>query len=378
VSFTLDTKYREVLEEARVVATSVEHLAIEADAMSTVHPGMLEALRASELPRLMVPAAYGGRFEQVDPLAVVVAREAVMGVSSHLDSLLALQGIGSFAVSVGGNEAQRAEWLPKVARAETLAALALTEPEAGSDLKSLTTTVRTEGDELVLDGRKDFISNAGAAGFYTALAREGEGYTLVLVPADTPGVTVEPTPELISPHVLGDVTFDAVRLPASARLGAGGDGFELVLATLAVFRASVAGAALGLAEAALTEAHRHAWEREQFGKPLAKLGAVTEMLADSWTEIEAARLLTYSAGERARENPRAALTISSMAKLTASETACRVVDRGIQIMGRFGLVRDSKMERLYRQARPIRIYEGSSEVLRVSISRAFGSEGFGA
>lgn len=377
MSFTLDTEYRAVLEEAREVAASVEHLAIEADAMSTVHPAMLEALRASELPRLMVPAAYGGRFEQVDPLAVCVAREAVMGISSHLDSLLALQGVGSFAISVGGSDEQRAEWLPKVARAEVLAALALTEPEAGSDLKSLTTTVRAEGEELVLAGRKAFISNAGAAGFYTVLAREGEGYTLVLVPADTPGVSVEPTPELISPHVLGDVAFAEVRLPASARLGAGGDGFDLVLATLAVFRASVAGAALGLAEAALAEAHRHAWEREQFGKPLAKLGAVTEMLADSWTEIEAARLLTYAAGERAREDPRAALTRSSMAKLLASETACRVVDRGIQIMGRFGLVRDSKMERLYRQARPMRIYEGSSEVLRVSIARSFGAEGFG-
>jgi acyl-CoA dehydrogenase len=370
VSFTLDTEYRAVLEEAREVAASVEHLAIEADAMSTVHPAMLEALRASELPRLMVPAAYGGRFEQVDPLAVCVAREAVMGTSSHLDSLLALQGVGSFAISVGGTDEQRAEWLPKVARAEVLAALALTEPEAGSDLKSLTTTVRAEGEELVLEGRKACISNAGAAGFYTVLAREGEGYTLVLVPADTAGVSVEATPELISPHVLGDVAFEEVRLPASARLGAGGDGFDLVLATLAVFRASVAGAALGLAEAALTEAHRHAWEREQFGKPLAKLGAVTEMLADSWTEIEAARLLTYAAGERAREDPRAALTRSSMAKLLASETACRVVDRGIQIMGRFGLVRDSKMERLYRQARPMRIYEGASEVLRLGISRA--------
>ncbi len=376
MSFALDTPYKEVLEEARTVASSVEHLAAEADAMSTVHPGMLEALRAAELSSLMVPAAYGGRFEQVDPLAVCVAREALMGVSSHLDSLLALQGIGSFAISVGGSEEQRAEWLPRVARAEVLAALALTEPEAGSDLKGLTTTVRVDGEELVLEGRKAFISNAGAAGFYTVLAREGEDFTLVLVPADTPGVKITPTPELISPHVLGDIVFDAVHLPASARLGAGGDGFELVLATLAVFRASVAGAALGLAEAALTEAHDHAWGREQFGKPLAKLGAVTEMLAASWTEIEAARLLTYSAGERARENPRAALTRSSMAKLTASETACRVVDRGVQIMGRFGLVHDSKMERLYRQARPMRIYEGSSEVLRVSIARAFGSEGF--
>jgi len=177
-----------------------------------------------------------------------------------------------------------------------------------------------------------------------------------------------------APHVLGDVHFDNVRLAADARLGQAGQGMDLVLATLGVFRVSVAGAAVGLAQAALEEAVRHTRTREQFGRPLARLGAVAQMLADSWTEIEMARLLTYRAASLAKENPAASLHHSSMAKLAASEMASRVVDRCVQMMGRFGLIRDSKIERLYRQARPMRIYEGASEVLRLGIARQLTEE----
>lgn len=370
MSFALQPIHLEIQREARELAKGVSHLAAEADELSTVHQGMLEALRASGLSGLMVPAAHGGRFERVDPLAVCVTREALMASSAHLDSLFALQGIGSYAISVGGTPQQRERWLPQVASAQTLAALALTEPDTGSDLKGLATTLTERDGELELTGEKAFISNAGAAGVYTVLAREGDGLTLVLVPADAPGVSIAPTPELIAPHVLGEVSFDSVRLPAQARLGERGAGLDLVLGTLAVFRVSVAGAAVGLAEAALAETLRHARSRTQFGKPLSQLGAVAQMLADSATEIEMARLLAYSAAERAGLDAAAALPRSSMAKLAATETAGRVVDRGVQIMGRFGLVRNSKIERLYRQARPMRIYEGSSEVLRVSIARS--------
>ena len=164
------------------------------------------------------------------------------------------------------------------------------------------------------------------------------------------------------------VSFDEVMLPASARLGQSGKGLNLVLATLGVFRVSVAGAAVGLAQAALEEAVRHTRTRVQFGRPLARLGPVAQMLADSWTEIEMARLLTYNAASQAKQDPSASLHYSSMAKLAASEMASRVVDRCVQMMGRFGLIRDSKIERLYRQARPMRIYEGASEVLRLGIS----------
>jgi acyl-CoA dehydrogenase len=217
-------------------------------------------------------------------------------------------------------------------------------------------------------------ANAGSAGFYVVFAKEETGFSTVLVPADADGITVTPTPELIAPHVLGDVHFDGVLVSEDARLGKPGAGMELVLATLGIFRVSVAGAAVGLAQAALEEAVRHTRTRIQFGRPLARLGPVAQMLADCWTEIEMARLLAYRAASMARTDPGATLQHSSMAKLAASEMASRVVDRCVQMMGRFGLVRDSKIEKLYRQARPMRVYEGASEVLRLGIARQLTEE----
>jgi acyl-CoA dehydrogenase len=356
------------------LACTVAPFAAEADAMSTVDPRMLEALREARLCELLVPTAYGGRSTDLDPLAIALVRERLMATSSHVDSLFALQGIGSYAITVGGDDRLREQWLPRVARLESLAALALTEPEAGSDLKSVTTELVGGDGGLVIRGTKSFISNAGSAAFYSVLAREADGHSMVFVPADAPGVTVTPTPELAAPHVLGDVVFDDVKIQPEHRLGLAGHGFDVVLSTLAIFRLSVAGASLGLAQAALEEAVRHAAGRSQFGRPLARHGAVAEMLADSWTELEAARLLTYRAGELARTDPRAALHHCSMAKLMASETAGRIVDRAVQIMGRWGLIRDSKIERLTRQARPMRIYEGGSQVLRLGIARALVDE----
>ena len=364
----LDQTYLAVIDEAREVARSVESWAMEADESSVVHQATVDALRASRLAELMVPSSHGGRFESVDPLAVCLAREALMKTSSHLDSLFALQGIGSYAISLAGTEDQRREWLPRVATCEVLAALALTEPVAGSDLKGVTTTVEVRDGDLVLNGQKSFISNAGSAGFYTTLAREGDGYSLVLVPADAQGLTVSASPEIIAPHVLGELTFNDVVLPASARLGEPGQAFRHVLATLSVFRISVAGAAVGLMEGALEEAVRHTRQREQFGRPLAKHGPVATLLADSWSDLEAARYLTYQTAAMAAKDPSETLDRSSLAKLNATEAASRVVDRCVQAMGRWGLIRGSKIEKYYRQARPMRIYEGASEVLRLGIA----------
>ena len=369
MNFDLDPEYLEYQREARELAQSIEHIAFEADAMNEIHPGILQALQESGMSSLMVPKQYGGRLDKIDPLAICVAREVFMGVSSHLDSLFALQGIGSYAITVAGSDEQRATWLPAIAKAEVLPALALTEPEAGSDLKAILTEIVPHEGGLLLNGSKAFISNAGSASFYVTFVKDGPGFSMVLVPADADGVSVTPTDELIAPHVLGDVEFKNVKLPTSARIGAAGTGLDLVLSTLSVFRVSVAGAAVGLAQAALEEAVRHTRSREQFGRPLSKLGPVSQMLADSWTEIEMARLLTYRAAFMARSEPAATLQHSSMAKLAASEMASKVVDRCIQMMGRFGLVKGSLMERLYRQARPMRIYEGSSEVLRTGIAR---------
>jgi len=371
----LEAPYASIRSEAVALGRQIEAHAVEADSSQTVHPEVLEALRASGLMALNVPAVYGGRFDQVDPLSICVVREVLMGICSQADSVFALQGIGSYPITLGGSDDQRSEWLPRVASGEVLAALGLTEAEAGSDLKNLKTTVEaTRGGDIVLNGHKTFISNAGAAGFYSILAREGAVLSMFLVPADCPGLSTRPGPELGAPHVIGDVELRDVRLPASARLGEEGGGLALALSTLAVFRVSVAAAAVGLAQAALEAATRHARQREQFGRPLIRLGPVAGLLADSWADVESARLLTYEAARLAREDPLAHIEHSSLAKMAATEAASRVVDRCVQAMGRWGLVKDTRIERCYRQARPMRIYEGASEVLRLGIARQLSRE----
>lgn len=374
MDFELDPHYRLIQDQARKLARAVEGFAAEADEMSEVHSGVLAELRRSGLCALMVPEEFGGQAGRPDPLAICLVREALMGTSSHADSLFALQGIGSYAITLAGSAEQRATWLPRVGTAEVLAALAITEEAVGSDVKNIATTATRTADALIVRGTKSFISNGGAAGFYLVLCREEGDYSMILVPADTPGVSVTPTPEIIAPHVLGEIHFDNVRLPADARLGRPGQGMDLVLATLGVFRVSVAGAAVGLAQAALEEAVRHTRTRVQFGRPLVRLGPVAQLLADSWTEIEMARLLTYRAASAAVRDSAAALPQSSMAKLAATEAASRVVDRCVQVMGRFGLVRNTKIEKFYRQARPMRIYEGASEVLRLGIASQLTKE----
>lgn len=369
----LEPRHLELRDRARDLAGRCAPLADRADESDSVDAEVRDLLGASGLAAIQVPAAYGGHFEDLDPLAVTVVREHLAAQSSHLDSLFAMQGIGSYAISVGGSEELRARWLPRVATMEAVAALALTEPEVGSDLKALTTTITADGDDLVVTGVKSFITNGGDASYYCVLGKEEvdgrTGYSLVLVPADTPGVSWTRPHQIIAPHVLADITFDAARVPAANRLGLPGKGFALVLATLATFRVSVAGAAIGTAQAALDDSLSHTVERTQFGGPLARLGPVPQMLAMSWTEIEMARAFTYQVARAATADAAGNLHLSSMAKIGATEVAGRVVDRAVQVMGRFGLVRGSRIERLYRAARPMRVYEGATEVLLDALSK---------
>ncbi len=301
--FELPQKYLDLREEARSLAAACADIAARADEADRFDPDVRERLVASGLTSVVVDAEYGGRFDRVDSLAVTVVREALAFESAHLDSMFAMQGIGSFAVSVGGSDSIRKQWLPKVAALEAIGALALTEPEVGSDLRAITTTLVEKDGELVVNGHKSFITNAGDADFYSVLCREGEAYSLVLVPADTAGITVTSPHQIIAPHVLGDVVLENVRVPLDHRLGEPGKGFKLMLATLATFRVSVAGAAVGLAQASLEEALRHATGRIQFGVPLAQLGPVPSKLAESWVEIEMARAMTYQAAAAAAQDP---------------------------------------------------------------------------
>jgi len=367
--FELPHHYVDLQAEARALATACEDIAARADEADRFDPDVRERLASSGLCRIVVASEYGGRFERVDSLAVTVVREVLASVSTHLDSMFGMQGVGSFAVSLAGSDAVRKQWLPQVATLEAVAAIGLTEPEVGSDLRAITTTVQERDGELVVSGHKSFITNAPDASFFVILAKEGEEYSLVLVPADAPGVTVTSPHQVIAPHVMGDVVLDRVRVPIDHRIGEPGTGFRLMLSTLATFRVSVAGASVGLAEAALREAVGHATTREQFGMPLARLGGVPASLATCWVEIETARAMTYRAAAAAARDPMAGLHLSSIAKVAATEAAGRVVDRCVQVMGRFGLVRGGAIERFYREARPMRIYEGSTEVILDSLAK---------
>src|SRR5215207_8082125 len=200
--FELPQRYRDLQEEARALAVAVRDVAERADEADHVDPDVRQRLRDSGLSAVVVPEEYGGRFPTVDSLAVTVIREALAGESAHLDSLFAMQGIGSYAISVSGSDPVRKRWLPAVGALDALAALALTEPDVGSDLKAVTTTIESDGDELVVTGRKSFITNAGDADFYCVLGREGDGYSLVLVPTDTTGLAVEHPHQILAPHVL--------------------------------------------------------------------------------------------------------------------------------------------------------------------------------
>lgn len=371
--FELPEKYRKLAQEARAVAEQVAPLAEQADEADHFDPDVRRILTESGLATVAVPERFGGRWPEVDSLAVTVVREQLAYESAHADSMFCMQGIGSYGLAQAGHPDVQEKWLPAVAKLEAVAALGLTEPEVGSDLRAISTTIEADGDGLRVTGHKSFITNAGDADFYTMLGTEmidgKKEYSLVLVPADAPGVTVTHPHQIIAPHVLGDVIMDSVEVPVSHRIGAPGKGFGLVLATLSTFRVSVAGAAVGVAQAALDEATRHAASREQFGVPLAQLGGIPAQLASSWADIEMARALTYRAAAASARDARANLYLSSLAKAGATEAAGRVVDRCVQIMGRYGITRGTKIERLYREARPLRIYEGATEVIYDSLAK---------
>jgi acyl-CoA dehydrogenase len=370
MDFELEPQLAALRDRARAVAAAIAPIAGEVDASSNLDTRVLGALADSQLTRLTVPEMYGGETAEVDPLAICVVREQLAAGSNQLDALFALQGIGSYAITLAGSLDQRLTWLPRVASLEAIAALAITEPDAGSDIRSIRCTLSTDSPEWLIQGEKAFISNAGVASFYTTLVQDNGRLSLFLLPADARGLAVASSPELIAPHILGDLRLTNVSVTAADRIGEAGRGLDYVSATLSVFRASVGAAAVGLAQRALDVAVEHARTRRQFGKTLGEQGAVAGLLADSWAEIEMARLLVYQSAWLARADPLRALPRTSMAKLAATEVAGRVVDRCVQIMGRFGLIHGSVMERLYRQARPMRIYEGASEVLRTVVARS--------
>ncbi|HKY60844.1 MAG TPA: acyl-CoA dehydrogenase family protein, partial [Gemmatimonadota bacterium] len=281
--------------------------------------------------------------------------------------------LGSTPIILGGAPALRERWLPAVASGEAMAAFAMTEPEAGSDVASMATSARRDGEGWILDGVKTFISNAGIADFYTVFAstdpgRGHKGIACFVVPAHADGLVFEGPQVLSAPHPLGTIRFDGCRVPADSRVGDEGQGFKLGLATLDRLRATVAAAACGMAARALDEALAHAVERRQFGKPLAEFQLVQEKLARMAIDLAAARLLTYrTAWEKDRGAERVTLE-AAMAKAFATEAAQRIVDDAVQILGGRGVLAEHPVDRLYRSIRALRIYEGTTEIQHLVIA----------
>jgi acyl-CoA dehydrogenase len=324
--------------------------------------------------RWCVPQAFGGALPELDSRALVVARETLARHDGLADFAFAMQGLGSGAITLAGSDALKARWLPQVARGEAIAAFALSEPDAGSDVAALACAARDDGDAWVLDGEKTWISNGGIADFYCVFARTGEapgtrGISAFVVPADTPGLQIVERIAVVAPHPLARLRFSGCRVPKDHRLGTAGEGFKLAMRTLDIFRASVAGAALGFARRALDEALAWSAQREMFGSRLADLQLTQATLGDMATDIDAAALLTYRAAWLRDVRGVRTTREAAMAKLTATENAQRVIDRALQLHGGRGVQVGSVVESLYREIRALRIYEGASEVQRLIIGK---------
>jgi acyl-CoA dehydrogenase len=311
---------------------------------------------------------------ELDVRSLCLAREALAYCGGLPDFAFAMQGLGSGAVSLFGTAAQRDALLPRVVSGQTITAFALSEPDAGSDVAALTTTARRDGDVYVLDGVKTWISNGGIADAYTVFARTGEapgarGLSAFLVHADNPGLRVAERIALIAPHPLATLSFEGCVVPADHMIGAPGDGFKVAMATLDVFRSTVGAAALGFARRALDETLARVSSRQLFGAPLANLQLVQGQLAEMALAVDTAALLVYRAAWAKDSGAERVTREAAMAKLHATEAAQRVVDSAVQLHGALGVTSGHPVERLYREVRALRIYEGASEVQQVIIAR---------
>ncbi|AMS44633.1 acyl-CoA dehydrogenase family protein (plasmid) [Aminobacter sp. NyZ550] len=335
---------------------------------------LVAALGQAGILRHCVPAAFGGASDVIDSRSLCLIRETLAYADGLADFAFAMQGLGTGAISLSGTDELKQAILPKIARGELISAFALTEPEAGSDVAAMSTSARRDGDTYVLDGEKVFISNGGIADVYTVFARTGEapgtrGISAFVVYADTPGFSIAERIETIAPHPLARVRFDDCRIPASQLLGEPGEGFKIAMRTLDIFRPSVAAAALGFARRALDEAVAHARSRKMFGATLADLPTAQSTLGEMATAIDAASLLTVRTAWRRDVQKLPITREAAMAKMTATENAQWVIDQALQLFGGRGVRVGEITERLYREIRALRIYEGATEVQKLIIGR---------
>jgi acyl-CoA dehydrogenase len=341
---------------------------------------LVAALGAAGLTRYCVKREYGGALDDFDARAICLIRETLAYHDGLADFSFAMQGLGSGAISLAGAPALQQHYLPRVARGEAIAAFALSEPEAGSDVAAMSCRAARAGGDYVLDGTKTWISNGGIADFYCLFARtdpgerrpdgatSASGISAFVVEAADPGFSVARRIEVNAPHPLAELKLEGCRIPAARMIGAPGEGFKIAMRTLDVFRSSVAAAATGFARRALAEAVAHAVKRRMFGKSLADFQLTQAALADMATAIDAATLLTYRAAWL-RDTGRPVTLAAAMAKMTATESAQQVIDRALQMFGGRGVERGSTVEKLYREIRSLRIYEGATEVQKLIIGR---------
>jgi acyl-CoA dehydrogenase len=316
-----------------------------------------------------------GDVEKIDVRTLALIRETLARHSGLADFAFAMQGLGAGPISFFGDDEQRKTWLPKTRSGKAIAAFSLSEPASGSDVANISTTARRDGNGFVIDGEKTWISNGGIADFYIVFARTGEapgarGLSAFVVEAGSPGLKVAERLNTIAPHPLARLRFEGCRVPASALIGRGGDGFKIAMATLDVFRTSVGAAALGFARRALDETLKRAAGRHLFGAPLGDLQMVQGHLADMALEIDAAALLIYRAAWTKDMGAARVTREAAMAKLFATEAAQRVIDNAVQIHGGDGVRSGHPVETLYREIRALRIYEGASDVQKIVIARS--------
>jgi alkylation response protein AidB-like acyl-CoA dehydrogenase len=335
---------------------------------------LVEAMAEAGLFKLFVPEELGGK--GVKALPICLAREQLAGVYCPADVTLAMQGLGSYPILLGGNEAQKIKYLTRIGTGEWLTTYALTEPEAGSDVSGIQSEAKETSDGFILNGMKRFISNGYAAQIAVVFAKtpaadNPQAISAFILEKGMPGLAVSKRMKMIAPHDLVELKFDNCFVPKENLLGKVGEGFKIAMKTLDVFRMSVGAAAIGIGQAAFDAALDYAKKRVQFGRPIAQFQAIQFKLAEMATELDAARALVYRAAILKDRGGGHVSRAASMAKFYAAEVAFRVVDQGLQIHGGVGVLQGSVVERLYREIRALRIYEGTTEIQKLIIANTF-------
>jgi len=368
-----DPAHRRFAEElarwAEATLPSLPH-----DDVDTACRARVAALGRAGYLKAVVPAEHGGLHPQLDVRTLCLAREILAFHDGLADFSFAMQGLGTASISLYGSPELKQRYLPPVRDGKAIAAFAISEPDAGSDVAALSTTAKPDGSVHVrINGEKTWISNGGIADHYVVFARSGEapgakGLSAFVVDADTPGLSIADRIEVIAPHPLARLRFENVRVPVSQRLGAPGEGFKVAMATLDIFRSTVGAAALGFARRGLHEMIEYASTRKLFGAPLGDLQLSQAAIADSATEVDASALLVYRAAWTKDRGERVTRP-AAMAKMFATEAAQHVIDRAVQLHGGLGVTKGVKVEELYRGIRALRIDEGATEVQKIVIAR---------